>query len=282
MPEAFDLDAYLRRLSYDGPRQPSFAVLASIVSLHAATIPYENIDVLLKRRIHLDVVSLQHKLVHRRRGGYCFEQNALLEAALQALGFAVTCLAARNVRRLPVPEEAARDHKILRVDVPEGSYIADVGLGNLTPTVPLALRLGLEQPTPHAAYRLLPQGSEFIVDINRGETWEGLFRFAPDPVPAIDFEMANWFMSTFPGGGLLHNLIVARPTATGQTSVLNRRYTVHGLDNQVTHRSLDGIDDYRDVLTSGFGLAIDEETLAAIVSEMTVHSADEDKLRMFA
>jgi hypothetical protein len=46
--------------------------------------------------------------VHNRRGGYCFGQNTLLEAALQALGFAVTRLAGRVVRGLPDPSEAGR------------------------------------------------------------------------------------------------------------------------------------------------------------------------------
>lgn len=277
----FNLDAYLRRLSYDGLREPSFAVLDAIVSLQAATIPYENIDLLLKRRVRLDVVSLQQKLVHERRGGYCFEQNSLLEAALEALGFAVTRLAARNVRRLPIPAEAPRDHKMLRVDLPEGPYIADVGLAHLTPTAPLALQPGRQQPTRRETYRLLSHGSEFVLEIKLGERWEALVRFSLDPAPAIDFEMANWFTSTFPGGGLLHNLIVARPTAVGQTTVLNRRYTIRDRNHRATHRSLDGIDDYRDVLKEGFGLALDDDDLAAIVAEMASHTADEGMLGAF-
>jgi N-hydroxyarylamine O-acetyltransferase len=55
MAEEFDLGAYLRRIAYDGPRGPSFAVLGALVSAHAAAIPYENIDVLLKRGIRLDL-----------------------------------------------------------------------------------------------------------------------------------------------------------------------------------------------------------------------------------
>jgi N-hydroxyarylamine O-acetyltransferase len=276
-----NLEAYLHRLSYDGPREPSFALLDAIVSLHAAAIPYENIDVLLKRRVRLDVASLQQKLVHARRGGYCFEQNTLLEAALEALGFAVTRLTARNFRRLPVPAEPSRNHKMLRVDLPEGPYIADVGLANLTPTTPLALRLGQQQPTRHEAFRLLSHGTEFILEIKLGETWEGLVRFPLDPAPAIDFEMANWFTSTFPEGALLRNLVVARPIMGGRTAVFNRRHTVRDHNNQSTRRSLDGIDDYRDVLVRDFGLALDDAELAAIVAAMASHTADEEVLRAF-
>ena len=79
--DGFDLDAYLRRIGYEGPREPSLATLRAIVADHSAAIPFENIDVLLKRGVRLDIATLYSKLVRRRRGGYCFEQNTLLAAA---------------------------------------------------------------------------------------------------------------------------------------------------------------------------------------------------------
>ena len=76
--EGFGLDAYLARIGYEGPREPSLLALRGIVAAHSAAIAFENIDVLLKRDVSLDLATLQRKLVHRRRGGYCFEQNTLL------------------------------------------------------------------------------------------------------------------------------------------------------------------------------------------------------------
>ena len=46
--DGFDLDAYLRRIAYEGPREPSLVTLRAIVAAHSAAIPFENIDVLLK------------------------------------------------------------------------------------------------------------------------------------------------------------------------------------------------------------------------------------------
>jgi N-hydroxyarylamine O-acetyltransferase len=154
--DGFDIDAYLTRLSYSGPREPTLRVLASIVSAHAAAIPYEDIDVLLNRGIALDIGVLQQKLVQHKRGGYCFEQNTLLAAALETLGFRITRLGGRVIRGLPVSTETVRGHKLLRVDLPEGPYIADVGFGSLTSTGPLALRLEEPQATPHETFRLMP------------------------------------------------------------------------------------------------------------------------------
>jgi len=48
--------------------------------------------------VRIDIASVQDKLVHRKRGGYCFEQNGLLEAALAAIGFALQPLAACGPR----------------------------------------------------------------------------------------------------------------------------------------------------------------------------------------
>ena len=84
--DPFNLDAYLDRIGVDGAA-PSLTTLRAIVAAHAASIPFENIDVLLGRPPKLDIASLQDKLVARRRGGYCHEHSLLLRAALRALGF---------------------------------------------------------------------------------------------------------------------------------------------------------------------------------------------------
>src|SRR5574342_262407 len=96
-PEALDLDAYLERIGYTGGLKPDLDVLEAIHLAHATHIPFENLDILLKRPIALDLASLQAKLVAARRGGYCFEQNLLFSAVLQRLGFSVTQYAARVI-----------------------------------------------------------------------------------------------------------------------------------------------------------------------------------------
>ena len=89
-----DLDAYLRRIDYGGALEPTLPALQALHLAHATHIPFENLDILLGRSIRLDLASLQAKLVAGGRGGYCFEQNTLFTAALRALGFDVTLLAA--------------------------------------------------------------------------------------------------------------------------------------------------------------------------------------------
>jgi N-hydroxyarylamine O-acetyltransferase len=86
---ALDPDAYLSRIGYRGPLAADTATLRALHLAHATHIPFENLDIQMGLPIRLDLDSLQDKLVRRRRGGYCFEQNSLLQAVLRSAGFEV-------------------------------------------------------------------------------------------------------------------------------------------------------------------------------------------------
>ena len=279
--DGFDLDAYLRRIGYEGPREPSLATLRAIVADHSAAIPFENIDVLLKRGVRLDIATLYSKLVRRRRGGYCFEQNTLLAAALRALGFSLVTLAARVVRGMPDGAATARAHMLLQVDLPEGPFIADVGYGNLTPTAPLARRPGEEQATPNEPFRLMPYNSELVLEARLGDTWDSLYRFGLEPAPPADYEMGNWYASTYPGSPFYANLLVARPGPGRRTTLFNRRLTIRDRGGSVARRVLVGIDGYREALVEHFGLSPADDELVGITAAMASRSADEEVPRAF-
>ena len=95
MTKDFRLDAYLARIGFGGAPAPDLATLAAIHAAHVNAIPFEGLDPLFGRPVKLDLASLQDKLVDSRRGGYCFEQNAVLKAALETIGFKVVGLGGR-------------------------------------------------------------------------------------------------------------------------------------------------------------------------------------------
>src|SRR5579864_8293523 len=153
-----DIDAYLARIGYGGEREPNRTTLNELHWRHVSAIPFENLDVLRQRPIRLDLASLQQKLVHARRGGYCFEHNSLFLAVLQALGYRVMPLLGRGLwrnRNRPDLPPAPRTHMLLRVDLPEGSYLADVGYGGAGYPYPLRLSPGLVQSSSHGTYRVV-------------------------------------------------------------------------------------------------------------------------------
>src|SRR5260370_29994227 len=135
-----DLEAYLRRLEYTGERRPALRALMDLHLAHATHIPFENLDVFLRRPIRLDLASIEAKLVHNNRGGYCYEQNLLFAAVLEQLGFSVTLLAARV--RFGAQRILPRTHVALTVDTGGDRWLADLGFGSCGLLVPIPLLAG--------------------------------------------------------------------------------------------------------------------------------------------
>lgn len=81
--------AYLRRLGLDDHLPPTAATLATVHRAHLATVPYENLAIMLGRPPSVDPDRCLERVARRGRAGYCFHQNAALEAALLGLGFTV-------------------------------------------------------------------------------------------------------------------------------------------------------------------------------------------------
>ena len=263
----FDLDAYLLRIGIERRLDPTLETLSVVVGAHCATFPYENIDVLLGRPPKLDLETLQAKMVRGQRGGYCFEQNALLRAALRALGFAATGLLARVVRGSSADAPAGACHMVVRVDLEEGPFLADAGFGNLTPTSPLALRPLVEQQTPHETMRLMTVGPELVLQAKIGETWENLWRLCSQTVVDVDYDVANWFTATHPASLFLSNMIAARP-GPGRTrrTFFNGRLNVRLPDGSVERTDLTGEDNVAAALADSFGLVLSPEDLRSALA----------------
>src|SRR4051812_25992004 len=158
---AIDVDAYFQRIGSTGGRAPTLDTLRELHLRHAQTIPFENLNPLLRWPVRLDAASLEGKLVRDRRGGYCYEQNLLFRHALEALGFRVTGLAARVLWYAP-DAVTPRTHVVLRVEVAGEPFLADVGFGSQTLTGPIRLLSEVAQDTPYGPFRLRPTGAEFV------------------------------------------------------------------------------------------------------------------------
>ena len=217
---AFDLEAYLARIGAARPLAPSVEGLRALHQAHVGAIPFENLDILLARRIRLDLESVQAKLVAGRRGGYCFEHNALFGAALESLGFAVTSLAARV--RSNSTAVRPRTHMLLRVDLPEGPFLADVGFGGEGPLHPLALLPGPEAWVGVRGHRLRCEADQWVLEGNPSGEWTDLYAFTLEPQLPVDYEMANHFTSTWPESHFVNNLVAQRSWPEGRVLLLNR------------------------------------------------------------
>jgi N-hydroxyarylamine O-acetyltransferase len=250
-----DLDAYFQRISYDGPTIPSLDTLNGILSAHVQTIPFENLDVLLGRPIELSPEGLQRKLVHGRRGGYCFEQNGLLLDVLQALGFDVVPLSGRVRYQRPRDYTPARTHLFLRVMIDDAPWVADVGVGALSLTYAIRFDVDGEQATAHEPRRIVSEHGRFFHQVRFGDEWHDVLEFTGEQMPPIDRELANWYTSTHPQSHFKARLIAARALPDGQRlTLLNREVSVRDRSGHAVTTAVATPDDLLTILSERFGL----------------------------
>lgn len=266
-----DLDAYFARIGYTGSREPDLVTLRALVRAHISTIPFENLDVLLGRAIDLDPAAVEAKLVYSRRGGYCFEHNSHLLHVLGALGYTVTPLSARVRVNRARDFTPPRTHVFVRVDLDGEAWLADVGVGGLSPTAPLRFDTEDEQATPHEPRRLIRDGAwdglamrspdaRIFHQARLGDTWVDVCELTMEPMPAIDREVGNWFTSQHPRSHFRDRLMAARATPTGRLTLINRELTVRGHDGAATTRIVRDPDELLVVLADDFGLAFPATT----------------------
>lgn len=152
--EPLDLSAYLERIRYDGPLEPTLDTLRALQHAHLEAIPFEGLNPYLGLPVPLDIESLQDKLVRSRRGGYCHEQNILFGTVLSRLGFHVTGRSARMLMSADENVITGRGHAVLSVIVDGVDHHVDVGIGNMGPRGPIPLIEGTRTATGPWEYRM--------------------------------------------------------------------------------------------------------------------------------
>jgi arylamine N-acetyltransferase len=264
------LPDYLERIGLGDAVSPDLPTLRRIVAAHTRTIAFESLDPFTRREVRLDPDGLTTKLVHGRRGGWCFEQNLLLRGALDALGYATTGLSARVLWNRPADAPPGpRNHMVLRVDLAEGPHLVDVGFGGTTPTGVLALEPETEQDTPHEPFRLVPAGSGYVLQALIAGDWQSQYWFDLTEHLFADYEVANWYLGHHPDSMFLSGLLAARPDTDRRYALSGPNLAVHHLGGPTERHLLATPADIRRALEELFlldtsGLADLEKALARL------------------
>jgi N-hydroxyarylamine O-acetyltransferase len=200
------LQHYFQRINYGGDTSPDVNVLAAIQRRHACTIPFENLDVQLGKRLSTDVDAAYEKIVVNGRGGWCYEQNGLFGWALTEIGFDVTRVAAA-VMRQERGDVADANHLCLIIRIPgtKTSYLADVGFGGGLLN-PIEIKEDEYKQTPYRlGLRTLPDDSWRFWE-NNGS---GEFSFDFDIQTADEFALnqKSNFLQSDPTSGFVLNLV---------------------------------------------------------------------------
>jgi N-hydroxyarylamine O-acetyltransferase len=201
VPTLRELDAYLTRIGLEGP-----ADLTTVHRAHATSIAFENFDPFSGTPVSLELGHLEDKLVHRQRGGYCFEQNLLLQAALESMGSGQISTYLARVRMGPAGTPRPLDHLLLRVVDESGDWLADVGFGGGGLLDPLPFEVGRECDQSGWRYRLVEDGSELVLQTFQDGGWVDMYGFVAEPVQPIDIEVSNWYTATLPTSSFVTGL----------------------------------------------------------------------------
>lgn len=248
------LKDYLQRISLSETSiSANIELLRELILGHTRSIPFENINPFLGIPVRLDIESLVQKIIYDHRGGYCYEQNLLFMEVLKQIGFEVEPLSARV--HTDSGALNARTHMLLMVNFGNSKYLADVGFGGMTPTVPLKMDVSTAQETLHNSYKIEKEGNEYQLLFLKNSEWHPLYSFDFRKQYLVDFEMANWFTSTYPTSHFLHHLMVSRADENVRYNLrdnLYSRYSKHGTDQQ----SLTSPEEIRSVFKEVFGLSL--------------------------
>lgn len=205
---ALDLEAYLARIDYRGAVTPSLETLKALQQAHLAAVPFENLDIVTGGEIRLDLESLQDKLVRRRRGGYCHEQNILFATLLDRLGFEVEGRSARMLMGDDAHTVTPLGHTMLVVKMAGGNWLVDVGVGNVGPREPIRLEVGNEVSHGTWEYRLerSPLGY-WLLRHRRHGSWFNIYQFSDEPYFRADFAENNYLVSHHPASPFVRRIV---------------------------------------------------------------------------
>lgn len=251
-----DRSAYLARIRYEGAVLPSAETLRALHLAHVLTVPFENLDVHLRRPISLDPADLFRKIVLSRRGGYCFELNGLFALLLEELGFVVRRLAARVL--YGTEGVRPRSHQVLLVHLDGERWLVDVGFGGQGLREPLLFVAGQEHRQGPDQFRLTTdERGEHVLECRLEEAWTNLYSFALDPWLPVDYQFANYYHSHAPESPFVQRLICTMPTLDGRKIFTEKLLKVRGLDHtQKHHVTSEG--ECQQLLQEHFGLTIND------------------------
>ncbi len=252
-----DVTAYLQRINYHGPPDPTATTLRDLQWAHLLAVPFENLDIHLGRPILLDEVRFFDKIVSRRRGGFCYELNGLFAWLLRELGFDVTLLSAR-VAAGDGGFGPEFDHLILLVRLEE-RWLADVGFGD-------SFRdpLRLDEPGPQGqrqapgAYQITREGAvwKMLEKDSQGKLVDG-YQFTLQPRRLADFADMCRYQQTSPTSHFTQKRICSRATPAGRASLSDLRLIIT-TNGERHEQELSGPGEYAAKLREYFGIDLSD------------------------
>lgn len=264
-----NLSRYLERVGFKGAPRVDLNTLTQLHRGHVDAIPYENLDVQLGYPMTLSVEAAFDKLVTKRRGGWCYENNGLFAWALEAIGFQVTKVAGAGKREI-YGDSVEGTHLVLMVHL-DRPYIADVSFGD-----------GLVEPMLFQEGTVRQRFWEYRLE-KLDELWWRFHNHANAGSPSYDFiaqpavpsllKEKSAFLQTAPQSPFVLNAICQRHFPDRIETLRGRVHkTVQASD--ASQRLLTDVAEYRAVLQQVFNIDLPEYDIAKLWTRILARDAE--------
>ncbi len=190
-----------------GEPEHSLNFLNQITRRYVSTFAFSSAGCRLGDDLPLDLDSLHDRIVRRRRGGYCFEQNGLIYEILQELGFSVKLYLARVVYDQTV--HPGLTHRVTLLELEGKQYVIDVGFGALGPRVPVAFSSECTMDGDKVFRVAEPSPGQFHFQVFKDGDFFSLYKFELVQYGLADCELGHFYSHKHPSAIFVNNLVAS-------------------------------------------------------------------------
>jgi len=247
------VQAYLKRINYDGSLAPTAETLRGLQVAHLLSVPFENLSIHTHEPIVLEDDALFQKIVERRRGGFCYELNGLFASLLLEIGFSVKMLSA-EVANAESGFSEPFDHMALMVQL-EQRWLVDVGFGESF-LEPLLIDERGDQTQDDRVYRIHDDSGFLVVSQQVNNEAKPQYRFTPQAYQYDDFAGMCRYHQTSPQSHFTQGRICSRATESGRITLSEMRFITTFKNGERHERTLRNVEEYAEILREQFGIVM--------------------------
>ena len=249
-----DLDKYLLRLGLKRPAKYDLDFLDSMIFAHQCNIPFENLEVHEEGlQIPLSTDRLFDKIVERKRGGYCFELNALFARALEACGYDLFSVLARVIigEDFSIPSL----HRLAIVNIDNDQYVCDVGFGGAQPGFALKIEDGYSKSFCGQTFNIKKNNGKWMISYvpRSGGVEEPTMEFLTVNTEEVDFFAPNFYCCAHEDSVFVQSRFVNLRTLNGSKSIFENQFAINE-DGKRTEMEITDDEQLTELLVSHFGI----------------------------
>ncbi|KAJ7311866.1 hypothetical protein JRQ81_006181 [Phrynocephalus forsythii] len=225
---------YFTRTGYKGSLKTlDLETLTAIFEHHIHAVPFENLSIHCGETITMDLEDIYTKIVKKKRGGWCLENNQLLAWVLKTVGYDTTLLGAQVFFPRKNAYGTEMDHLIVQVVIDGTPYIVDAGFGcSYQMWKPMELVSGKDQPQIPGVFRFTEANGiwyfekmrrkQYVLnessassDLIENKEGRKIYLFTLEPRTAKDFQPQCSYLQTSPDSLCTKKSICSLQTTNG-------------------------------------------------------------------